>query len=119
MVKNTIAAETLTFLEGSENCFLLGSIIKEMLDADNSSSVFPIRALTGNQSLCDVVHSAKAIEDKRLKIDTGILREMLHNQEISSTEWIDSDRQLTDSLTKGGASTNKLVEALNWTVKIC
>ena len=111
MVKNTIAAETLTLLEGSENCFLLGSIIKEMLDVDNSSSVFPIRALTGNQSLCDAVHSTKTIEDKRLKIDIGILREMLHNQEISSIEWIDSDRQLTDPLTKGGASTNKLVEA--------
>ena len=41
MVKSTIAAETLALLEGSENCFLLGSIVKEMLDVDGSSSVFP------------------------------------------------------------------------------
>ena len=59
MVKSTIAAETLALLEGSENCFLLGSIIKEMLDVDDSLSVFPIRALTDNQSLCDAVHSTK------------------------------------------------------------
>ena len=45
MIKSTIAAETLALLEGSENCFLLGSIIKEMLDA----SLFPIRALTDNR----------------------------------------------------------------------
>ena len=45
-LKSTIAAETLALLEGSENCFLLGSIIKEMLDVDGSSSVFQIRALT-------------------------------------------------------------------------
>ena len=119
MVKSTIAAETLALLEGSENCFWLGSIIKDMLDADYSPLVFPIRALTDNQSLCDAVHSTKTIEDKRLKIDIGILREMLHKQEISSIEWIDSDKQLADPLTKGGASSNKLIEALNGTVKIC
>ena len=61
----------------------------------------------------------KNIENKRLKIDIGILREMLHKQEISSIEWIDSDKQLADPLTKGGASSNKLIEALNGTVKIC
>ena len=65
------------------------------------------------------MHSAKTIEDKQLKIDIGILREMLHNQEISSTEWIDSDKQLTDSFTKGGASMNKLIGALNGSVKTC
>ena len=69
--------------------------------------------------MCDAVHSTKTIEDKRLKIDIGILREMLHNREISSIEWIDSDKQLADPLTKGGASMNKLIEALNGTVKIC
>ena len=59
MVKSTMAAEMLALLEGSENCFLLGSIIKEMLDVDDSSSVFPIRALTNNQPLCDAMHSTK------------------------------------------------------------
>ena len=119
MVKSTIAAEMLALLEGSANCFLLGSIIKEMLDVDGPSSVFPIPALTDNQSLCDAMHSTKTIEDKRLKIDIGILREMFHNQEISSIEWIDSDKQLADPLTKGGSSMNKLIEVLNETVKIC
>ena len=76
--------------------------------------------MTDNELLCDAVHSTKTIiEDKQLKIDIGILREMLHNREISSIEWIDSDKQLADPLTKGGASTNKLMEALNGTVKIC
>ena len=69
--------------------------------------------------MCNAVHSTKTIEDKGLKIDIGILREMLYNQEISLIEWIDSDKQLADPLTKGGASTNKLIEALNGTVKIC
>ena len=74
---------------------------------------------TDRQSLCDAVHSTKTKQDKQLKIDISILREMLHNREISSIEWIDSDKQLADPLTKGGASTNKLIEALNGTVKIC
>ena len=65
------------------------------------------------------MHSMKTIQDKRLKIDKGILREMLYIQEISSVEWTDSDKQLADPLTKGGASMNKLIEALNGTVKIC
>ena len=64
MVKGIIAAETFALLEGSENCFLLGSIIKEMLDVDDFLSIFLIRALTDNQSLCDAVHSTSTIEDK-------------------------------------------------------
>ena len=56
MVKSTIAAEALALSEGSENCFWLGSIIKDMSDADYSPLVFPIRALTDNQSPCDTVH---------------------------------------------------------------
>ena len=30
-----------------------------MVNVDDSSSVFPIRTLTNNQSLCDAVHSTK------------------------------------------------------------
>ena len=88
MVKSTIAAETLAlFVRRIRKLLLVRFHIQGDVRCGRFFISYPIQALTDNQLLCDAVHSTKTIEDKRLKIDIGILRKMLHNQEISSSRF--------------------------------
>ena len=80
---------------------------------DVSFEAVNITLFTDNKSLYETVHSTKSIEDKRLKIDICILRQVLSNGEIHSIEWVETKKQIADSLTKGGASTKKLLDILN------
>ena len=60
----------------------------------------------------NAVNSSKTMEDSRLKIDVAVLRDYLRQKELQAINWVPSEEQLADSLTKGGASTEKLLEAL-------
>ena len=60
----------------------------------------------------DAVYSLKLIEDKRLRIDMGLLQEMIQRKEITNINWVEKGKQLADSLTKLGASSAKLLEVI-------
>ena len=57
-------------------------------------------------------YSTKNIEDRRLRVDIVILREMLAKNEINKIEWVGTSSQLSDCLTESGASTALLLDAL-------
>ena len=108
VVKSTLAAETLDAVEAVETGFLLTSILKEL---HNSQSSIDIECFTDNQSLFDTVHSTNSITDKRLHVDMAILQEMVHKKEVL-IKWVETKDQLADALTKKGASSTRLMEAL-------
>ena len=68
-----------------------------------------LECYTDSNQLYDAVYSLKLIEDKRLRIDMGLLQEMIARQEISKIVWVDKTQQLADSLTKLGASSRTLL----------
>ena len=78
----------------------------------------PIYAIVDNKSLIESLYSTKTVTEKHLKIDICIIREMLEKGEVKSVIWRESELQLADCLTKGGASTNKLLLALKGTTDI-
>ena len=108
VVKSTLAAETLAAVEAVETGFLLTLILKEQ---HNSQSSIDIECFTDNQSLFDTIHSTNSIIDKRLRVDMAILREMVHKKEVL-IKWVETKDQLADALTKKGASSTRLMEAL-------
>lgn len=108
VTKSTIGAETLALVEAAENCFLIRSTLNELFDIKSNITI-----ITDNLSLKDPFYSTNCIEDKRLTVDICILRDMLYNQDISEIKWVASSCQIADSLTKCGASTKKLLEALD------
>ena len=110
VVKSTMAAEGQAMTEGADESFAINGFIKELLQTE---SVLPIYVRTDNNSLAQTVYSTKQISDKRFQMDVSVLREMLEKGELMKVEWVTSELQLADCLTKKGASSRKLLQALS------
>ena len=115
VVKSTLGAETMALLPAVESCFLFSAMLKEILGMDTN---VPIICKTDSQSLKDAAYSSKTLEDSRLKIDIAVLRDYIRKGELQRIDWVATSDQLADSLTKSGASTMKLMNALKGTCMI-
>ena len=83
IVKSAMAAETLIQMDCAEACYWIGSLMNEIIHADHTKQAIPvIQCNTDSHHLYDAVHSIRAIQDKRLRVDMAILREMLEKQEL-------------------------------------
>ena len=76
------------------------------------NSMPPLYCITDSNQLYESVHSIKALKDKRLRIDIAVLHEMMKKEELTKVIWVAKTKQLADSLTKRGASTDLLLRVL-------
>jgi hypothetical protein len=106
-VKSTEATEALALQEGAELAFVTQSFMNEL-----TGVLVPITLRTDNKSLWQNIHSTKQLSDERLQIDISIMREIVEKKEVAKVEWVSTEKQLADCLTKKGASSRKLVQAL-------
>ena len=90
-----------------ELAFVTQSFMNEL-----TGVLVPITLRTDNKSLWQNIHSTKQLSDERLQIDISIMREMVEKKEVAKVEWVSTEKQLADCLTKKGASSRKLVQAL-------
>ena len=102
VVRSTLAAETMAFIEAAEQSFFIRAIISELYGFDNKM-MLPINMLTDSKSLFDSIHSTKTVEDKRLLIDISCIRNKLAESEIHKVTWVTAENQLADCLTKNEA----------------
>ena len=108
VVKSTLAAEALALLDAAKAGVMFAHMMAELLAQPPPL----VKCYVDNRSLVDAVHSTKAVEDKHLRIDVAVLRDMLHRGDVSEVSWVQSSRQLANALTKAGASTSQLVSAM-------
>ena len=111
VVRSTLAAETLALVDGLETAYLMAKTVGEIISGEKESTI-PIYCITDNKSLFDAVQTQKTINDKRLRVEISMIREMVENNEIHIS-WIKSGEQLADVLTKNGASSESLCRVLN------
>ena len=104
VVRSTLAAETLALLEGLEEALYLRSVLGEF----NVGKLIPIIGYVDNKSLVEALYSTKLVNDKRLRIDLGAIKEML-NKEVEQIKWLPGSSQLANCLTKRGASGERLL----------
>ena len=110
-LKITLGAESLALLEGAESSFMMKSFISEIYQLPSAESV-EITCVTDNQSLHGAAYSTKTITDRRLKVDMCVVRDMRQRSEIQRILWTEAGKQLSDCLTKKGASSMALLKAL-------
>ena len=110
VVKSTLAAETLAFVEACDTAFVIGKQFDEILCRTNRPDR-PIQGFTDNKSLYDSAHTVKVISDVRLRVEMQIVREMIDRKELDM-HWVNTEIQLADCLTKYGASSHKLINNL-------
>ena len=104
VVKSTLAAETLALLDCAETAVYIRRIFQELCKCDD----IPINCYIDNKSLFDALMSKKKVDDRRLRIDVAVLKNMQENHEIASITWVGTAHQLADCLTKRGASARHL-----------
>ena len=104
---STLAAETLALVEAVDAAIFIKSIVKEITNKD-----VPITCMVDNKSLEQNLRSLKPVEEKGLRAYIGSLREKMTNGEIKNVEWIATNKQLANCLTKQGASSQGLIDTL-------
>ena len=111
MVCSSLAAETLTMLDGIDSALYIVVLLNELI-YDKSEQQIPIDCITDNKWLCDALASNKYVTEKCLQIDIGALKEAIKKSDIEHISWLKTNEQLADSLTKSGASSVPLVNLL-------
>ena len=107
IVNTTLAAEAMALIEVSGKAYWIWRIINEIF----LTIAIPVICLTNSKTLYYAVKSSKQIADKRLRIDLAMIKEKCENKEIEDIIWISKEKQIADSLTKKGASCEKLIRA--------
>jgi hypothetical protein len=110
VVKSTLAAETLALLDGAEASILVSSLVTEILCLGSAQPI--VKCFVDNRSLVEAVYSTKVIEDKHLRINMAVLRDMLAREDLHSVTWVESACQLANALTKQGANVDSLIAAV-------
>ncbi len=96
VVKSSLAAESLSLVEGIDAALYLRSILQEIIPC---SVPVPIICMTDNKSLCQNIHSTKLVSEKRLRLDLASIKESVSTGDIQ-VKWIQASRQISDCLTK-------------------
>ena len=109
VVKSTLAAETLSLLDAAENGMYLAVLMKTIL---GNQYDIPMICLVDNKSLVESLKSTKLVEDRSLRINMAVLRDMMTRGDIQNVEWVETAKQLADCLTKKGASPVLLMKQL-------
>ena len=109
VVKSTLAAETLALLESAEAAVYVRAVLSDLLNGCE----LKIKCHVDNKSLVDALHSTKSVDDRRLRIDISVSKDMLEKREIDGVSWIESTSQLANCLTKKGASCERLWTAVS------
>ena len=110
LAKSTQAAETLAMVDALEASIYYRKFILELLNLEDNKDNVQITCKTDNNAVFSSVNSSTQILDKRLRIEAAILRELLETKEIHSVQWVPTDCQIADSLTKSGVQSSKVLD---------
>ena len=102
VVKSSLAAEALSLQEGVDTALYTRHVLCEIMGV--SPKTLPLIAYVDNKGLVEAVHSTRLVDDKRLRITIGAMKELLDSGEVSSVIWIPDNVQIINCMTKKGAS---------------
>ena len=112
-MKSTHAAETLAMVDAMEACFYYRKLLIEILKLEDVPSNIPIICKTDSKALHQSAYTSTQILDKRLRIETAIIREMIEEHKIHDLQWIPTAYQVADGLTKRGVPSNKILDHIS------
>ena len=109
VTKSPIASECLSLSEAADAGFLIAVLLQEVFQLQKIPTV---NVKTDNFSLVDTLNSDNLVKDRRLRVDIARIKEMIVLNEIN-VSWVKGCDQISDCLTKSGASTQSLLDILN------
>ena len=107
VARSTLAAESLSVLDGCDSAFFVGQLVSTILRIEK----IPVLTVTDSDSLYDTSSTTKQVLDRRLRVEISAIREMCEKDEVKLV-WVDSKNQLSDVFTKKGASSDRLMQTI-------
>ena len=107
VVRSTLAAETLALNEGCETALYLSQILEEILHLE----YIPSTCLKDNKSLYYITNSLTSATDRLLRVEITLIKQLCERKQVT-LKWVEGKHQLSDCLTKKGASLLRLQHML-------
>ena len=98
IVDSTLECECLALVDGLKQAVYVREMIEEIFNLDEKSVC--VKAVVDNKSTVVAIHSTAPVDDKKLRRDISIIKQMLSEKEISSVSWCPGKEQLADCMTK-------------------
>ena len=109
VVRSTLAAETLALADSISTANYVQQLVIGIFPSIGRKLV---RAITDSKSIFDNVSTSHRVTEKGLVVDMNFIREQIDRRMVN-VEWVEGSGQLSDVLTKRGASPVALRNTLN------
>ena len=100
----------MSLVSGLENAIYHRMLLSELVG--KKPEKMQIKAIIDNRSCVEAIRSSSQVDDKRLRIEIGSVKEMLQTKVIDEVSWVEGAEQLADVLTKKGSSGLELQEVI-------
>ena len=85
-------------MDGLKQAVYVREMIEEIFNLDDKSVC--VKAVVDNESKVVAINSTAPVDDKKLRRDISIIKQMLSEKEISSVSWCPGKEQLADCMMK-------------------
>ena len=110
VARSTLAAETLSFTDAADTGFFVSKLLQNITNISLDETPI-ITCITDSKSLFEMLGTSHQISDRRLRVEVSAIRQMVDCNEIS-VQWTNKEKQLSDVLTKKGASQSLMMNTL-------
>ena len=108
-VLSTLGAETQALSLGLDAALGVKTQIKEMT---NGKTDLVIKAITDNKSARDAIYSESVVEERMLRPEIAIIKDMIEDGRVLEVRWIEGKEMLADLLTKKGVNKIPLLDVI-------
>ena len=109
VVTSTLAAEALSLTKGLDAAIAFKWTLQQLLGEEGD---IPVRAIIDNKDTYDSVHSTTDVQERKLRREIGVIKEMILAKELDQLIWVRGQYQLADPLTKLGANGDTLMQVM-------
>ena len=106
-------AETRALDDAIDDAVNTARLVREIYNGNinlKSPEQIPVRALTDSKSLWDSLHNTRQCEEKLLRNSVAGIKELLDLKMVEEVDWVPTDQQLADCMTKKGKKAEWLLK---------
>lgn len=113
VVHSTIASECLSLVDAIGDACYVRNVVEEILYRNPRKRGIPISMYVDSKQLFRAISSTHMVNEKLLRLNIAEVKQIVENkEELLSVHWIPTQLMLSDSLTKIGASSEKLAQVM-------
>ena len=114
VARSTLASEALALVDGVDCIISIAMLFNEILYDKCSTNGIPIKCYIDNNDLYQAIYSNKQVSEKRLRTELNCLKQQLQRGELTAVQWIPTNEQIANVLTKHGASGQNILDVFRY-----